>query len=92
LKNRQKRRSKFRHFVDEAAGFWGIGGVVGLLLMSVATASAWLHDVGEWLEVEFGDGLECLDDGGVGEGFRESLLPRGILGLQGEQFGDACAA
>ena len=56
-------------------------------IASVAAVAAWRDDVGECFEIEFDDGLERL--GGRGRrGFRASLVPGGVFGLQGEQFGN----
>jgi hypothetical protein len=57
-------------------------------MMSVATVAARGEDVGERLEVELNDGRQRLSGGAVGEGLGQGLMPCGVLGLQGEEFGD----
>ena len=54
---------------------------------SVATVAARRNDVGDDFEIEFGDGLERLGGRAIGESFG-LLVPCGVFGLQGEQFGD----
>lgn len=46
-------------------------------------------DRGEVVEIEVGDGLEGFGGGAVAEAVRQRIGPGGILGLQGEQLGDA---
>src|SRR5215472_7832248 len=41
--------------------------------------------------VEFDDCLQCVAGSAIAQGFRESVEPGGIFGLQGDEFSDGVA-
>jgi len=55
---------------------------------SVTAIAAWGDDRGEVVEIEVDDGLKRLRRSTVAKAVGQGVGPGGILGLQGEQFGD----
>ncbi|HEY3797162.1 MAG TPA: hypothetical protein VGL58_02330, partial [Caulobacteraceae bacterium] len=55
---------------------------------SITAIAAWGDDRGEVVEIEVDDGLKRLRRSTVAKAVGQGVGPGGILGLQGEQFGD----
>jgi hypothetical protein len=55
---------------------------------SIASKATRRFDVGEDVKIELDDRLQCLGGGAVSEAVGQSVAPRGVFGLQDEQFGD----
>jgi hypothetical protein len=58
---------------------------------SIASKPTRRFDVGEDIKIEFDDGLESLGGGAVAKTVGQGVVPGGVFGLQGEQFGDGVA-
>jgi hypothetical protein len=56
--------------------------------VSVAPVAARRLDCGQDVEVQIGDRLECLRGRRAAQRLRQGVEPRGITGLQVDQFGD----
>src|SRR5258708_3168295 len=56
--------------------------------VSVAPVAARRLDCGQDVEVQIDDRLECLRGRRAAQRLRQGVEPRGITGLQVEQFGD----
>ena len=59
-----------------------------LRYVSVAPEATWRRDGREFIEIEVDDGLEGLGGGAAAKAVGQGVVPGGIFGLQGEQFGD----
>jgi hypothetical protein len=55
---------------------------------SIASEATRRLDVGEDIKIEFDDCLQSLCGGAVAKAVGQGVVPGGVFGLQGEQFGD----
>ena len=56
--------------------------------MLIASVTPRRHDGGEFIKIEFDDGLQGGGSGSVAEAVRQGVVPDGVFGLQGEQSSD----
>ena len=64
--------------------------VAGRIAQSIPLETTRL-DGGRLIDIEVNNRLQCLAGSTVAQPFRKGAEPSGVLGLQGEQFGDGMA-